>query len=98
MGCSPSEDAMTSPADPGSFLPLTAATFQILLSLARGVAHGYGIRREVEERTAGMVSLGAGTLYAGLQRLERDGLIGETEAPADLGDEPSSRWRFYLLT
>ena len=53
----------------------------------------------VEERTEGAVQLGAGTLYAGLQRMARDGLIEETEAPPDAGDaEPGSHWRFYRIT
>jgi DNA-binding PadR family transcriptional regulator len=60
--------------------------------------HGYAVKREVEERTGGVVRLGAGTLYAGIQRMERDGLIEETDAP-DAGDvEPSARWRVYRLT
>ncbi len=79
--------------------PLTPATFHILLSVAEGPAHGYRIKRAVEERTNGAVQLGAGTLYAGIQRMVRDGLIEETEAPEDAGAlEPSSRWRFYEIT
>ena len=79
--------------------PLTAATFHILLSLMQRPAHGYHIKRMVEERTAGAVQLGAGTLYAGLQRMQREGLIGEIEAPQDAGEaEPGTRWRFYAIT
>lgn len=79
--------------------PLTPATFHILLTLAQGVAHGYHIKRVVEERTDGTVRLGAGTLYAGLQRMAREGLIEETTAPEDPGDtEPGTRWRFYAIT
>ena len=79
--------------------PLTPATFHILLSVAQGPAHGYRIKRVVEERTDGAVRLGAGTLYAGIGRMVRDGLIEETEPPEDAGDvEPSSRWRFYEIT
>ena len=79
--------------------PLTPATFHILLSVAQGPAHGYRIKRVVEERTNGAVQLGAGTLYAGISRMVRDGLIEETEPPEDAGTlEPSSRWRFYGIT
>ena len=79
--------------------PLTPATFHILLSVARGPAHGYRIKRAVEERTDGAVRLGAGTLYAGIGRMVRDGLIEETEPPENAGTvEPSSRWRFYEIT
>ena len=79
--------------------PLTPATFHILLSVAEGPAHGYRIKRVVEERTDGAVQLGAGTLYAGIRRMVGDGLIEETEPPEDVGTvEPSSRWRFYGIT
>ncbi len=79
--------------------PLTPATFHILLSLAEQPAHGYHIKRMVEERTEGAVRLGAGTLYAGIRRMAGEGLIRETDPPADAGDvDPGSRWRFYDIT
>lgn len=78
--------------------PLTPATFHILLSLSQEVAHGYHIKRMVEERTEGAVRLGAGTLYAGLRRMSENGLIEETDVPDDLEEEPSERWRFYRIT
>ena len=79
--------------------PLTPATFHILLTVAQGPAHGYRIKRDVEERTDGAVQLGAGTLYAGIGRMVQEGLIEETEPPEDAGTlEPSSRWRFYDIT
>lgn len=79
--------------------PLTPATFHILLSLAHEVAHGYHVKRMVEERTNGAVRLGAGTLYAGIRRMSDEGLIEETDPPQDTGDvEPGTRWRFYAIT
>lgn len=80
--------------------PLTPVTFHILLSLTREPAHGYRIKRMVEDRTDGAVSLGAGTLYAGLKRMREDDLIEETEPPEEVEEElePSSRWRFYTIT
>jgi len=87
------------PEDDSTRRPLTPATFHILVSLAGDVAHGYRIKREVEDRTDGAVRLGAGTLYAGLKRMTDDGLIEETDAPEDDDEiEPSSRWRFYRIT
>jgi len=83
--------------NPDSFLPLTPATFHILLALATGPMHGYAIKRLVEDRTGSVVRLGAGTLYAGIQRMERDGLIAETEATTGEA-ESTARWRFYQLT
>lgn len=79
--------------------PLTPATLHILLSLMQGPAHGYHIKRMAEERTNGVVRLGAGTLYAGIRRMTQDGLIEETDPPPQAGDsEPGSRWRFYTIT
>ncbi len=79
--------------------PLTPATFHILISLTQEAAHGYHIKRMVEERTNGAVLLGAGTLYAGIRRMTNDGLIEKTDPPQNVGDvEPGARWRFYAIT
>ncbi len=50
---------------------LTAVDLQILLSLASGPLHGYGIKLDVAERTEGEMQLGSGTLYEAIQRLEQ---------------------------
>ena len=83
--------------DPTTLLPLTPATFHILLTLHDGPLHGYGVKREVEERTDGVVRLGAGTLYEAIQRLDRLGLITASKPPAGTTVE-SKRWRFYRIT
>jgi DNA-binding PadR family transcriptional regulator len=71
--------------------------FQILLALADGERHGYGIMREIATRTGGGLRLGPGTLYGSIKRLLEAGLIAEsTERPdPDLDDE---RRRYYRLT
>ncbi len=92
---------MTSRTEPDparNFLPLTPATFHVLVTLAGGPMHGYAVKREVEERTGGVVRLGAGTLYTGIRRMERDGLIAECAPPPESTDEAGSRWRFYSIT
>jgi DNA-binding PadR family transcriptional regulator len=86
--------------DPGDLLPLTPVALNILLALADGERHGYGIMLEVRERTAGRVRLGPGTLYGAIKRLKEGGVIEEsgqkrpdpTEAPDD------ERRRYYRLT
>jgi DNA-binding PadR family transcriptional regulator len=82
---------------PESHLPLAPATFQILLALVDGERHGYGIMKEVAERTEGAVRLGPGTLYGALKRLLEGGLVeeGGERADPELGDE---RRRYYRLT
>lgn len=80
------------------FIPLKPAHFHILMSLSERAVHGYGVRQEVEERTDGRIVLAAGTLYETLQRLQRDGLVEETEPPREDAERASSRWRFYKAT
>ena len=77
-----------------SFLPLTHVAYHVLLSLALEARHGYGIIKDVEERTAGRLVLEAGTLYAAIKRLRDDGLIEERPAPA----AADTRRRYYGLT
>jgi DNA-binding PadR family transcriptional regulator len=83
--------------NPLSFLPLTPFAFQVLLALAEGECHGYGIIKEVEARSGGTVRLRTGTLYTLLQRLQQEGLIAEAALPpgAQPGDD---RRRYYELT
>lgn len=78
-------------------LPLTPAVFHVLLTLADGERHGYGIMQEVESRTGGRVRLGPGTLYGSVKRMLADGLIEESDERPDraLDDE---RRRYYRLT
>lgn len=77
--------------------PVTPAVFQIMLALADGESHGYGIMQEVEQLSAGETRLGAGTLYRSIQRMVVDGLAEElTIALSDESDD--DRRRYYRLT
>jgi DNA-binding PadR family transcriptional regulator len=66
----------------------------MLLALADGDLHGYGIKQTVERQTEGAIRLGPGTLYEALQRLEQTGLIAEVAA-TQADDRPR---RFYRLS
>ena len=83
--------------DPHDFLPLTTVAFHVLLALSGAVQHGYAIKRSVEERSRGVVRLGAGTLYHAIQSLGKRKLIEECDPPAP-DKAGSSRWRFYRIT
>src|SRR5918997_1331176 len=61
--------------DPGDLLPLTPAALNVLLALADGERHGYGIMLEVRERTGGRGRLGPCTVYGGGKRPEGGGVI-----------------------
>src|SRR5688572_26783899 len=94
---SPGRKMPGQPTDPRSFLPLTPLAFQVLLALADSERHGYGIIREVEDRTDGLVKIRTGTLYTMLQRLLEENLLEESDArPA--ADEDDERRRYYRLT
>jgi DNA-binding PadR family transcriptional regulator len=84
-------------ADIDALLPLPSAAFHILLALAAGDRHGYGIIQDVEARTEGEFRLGAGTLYRSIQRMLERGLIAETQRrPARALDD--ARRRYYRIT
>jgi DNA-binding PadR family transcriptional regulator len=78
-------------SDPGDLLPLTPVALNVLLALADGERHGYGIMLEVRERT--------GTLYGAIKRLKEGGVIEESGERPDPGEAPDDeRRRYYRLT
>ena len=83
--------------DPHSFTPLKTQWFHIMLSLAGGEQHGYGIMQEVLNRTTGKVRLWPATLYGSIKRLIEADLIAESDdRPAPEHDD--ARRRYYRLT
>lgn len=69
---------------------LKTTEFYILLALAHGPLHGYGIMKHVQKESRGGVRLEIGSLYRLLSRLVDAGLIEEAEE-----DE---RRKFYRTT
>ncbi|HET9408421.1 MAG TPA: helix-turn-helix transcriptional regulator [Candidatus Sulfotelmatobacter sp.] len=83
--------------DVQQFLPLKSQWFHIMLSLAGGEQHGYGIMQEVLNRTMGKVRLWPATLYGSIKRLIEAELIEESdERPSPELDD--ARRRYYRLT
>jgi DNA-binding PadR family transcriptional regulator len=83
--------------DAQRFIPLKTQWFHILLTLAGGEQHGYGIMQEVLQRTEGKVRLWPATLYGSIKRLIEAELIEESdERPAPELDD--ARRRYYRLT
>jgi DNA-binding PadR family transcriptional regulator len=68
--------------------------FHVLVTLADGPRHGYGIIQEVEARTAGELKLGSGTLYSAIKRMRSRGWVERIPAPE--GEDP--RRKYYGLT
>lgn len=83
--------------NPEDLLPLTPAVFNILLALADGEKHGYGIMLEVEANTHGQMQMGPGTLYGSIKRMLKAGLVEESDERPDpeLDDQ---RRRYYRAT
>jgi DNA-binding PadR family transcriptional regulator len=83
--------------NPTDVLPLRSVDFLVLLMLAQGERHGYGIMQAVLAHTDGQMELEAGSLYRTIRRLEDEMLLEESarRPTAELGDE---RRRYYRLT
>lgn len=71
------------------FIPMSETMLYILLSL-RQERHGYGIMQYVKEITHERITLGAGTIYQTLGKLEKDSLISPTRE--------EDRKKFYVMT
>ncbi len=78
-------------------LPLTPLSFHILLALAEGEKHGYGILKAIERRTVGKMRTASGALYLAAVRLEDAGLIEESERRPD-PELDDKRRRYYRLS
>jgi len=81
--------------DVRAHLPLTNVSLYVLLAVADDPLHGYGIIKDVERRTDGLVVLEAGTLYAAVKRLRDAGLL-QADLTRRSGDD--SRRRYYRLS
>jgi len=75
---------------------LSSGALHVLLALAEGERHGYAIMQEVARLTDGAVSLGPGTLYEAIARLEGPELL--TAVPPGPGERRPTGRRPYRLT
>ncbi len=74
--------------------PMSESYYYILLCLAKGPNHGYGIMLMTEKMTAGDVTIGSGTMYGATSNMMKKGWIRET-----MSNEPGQeRRRLYQLT
>jgi DNA-binding PadR family transcriptional regulator len=65
---------MMSDKNVNKYLPLTEATYYIMLSLIEPL-HGYRVMQKVKEISEETVKVGPGTLYGVFSTLEKEGLI-----------------------
>lgn len=73
---------------------LATLSYYVLLALADGPAHGWAIVKRIRELTDHTANPSSGSLYLAMVRLEDDGLIASSAAPAN----EDERRRYYKLT
>ena len=74
--------------------PMSESYYYILLCLAKGATHGYGIMQMTQKLSDGDVTIGSGTMYGATSNMMKKGWIREI-----LSDEPGQeRRRLYQLT
>jgi len=77
-------------------LPLRPVEFHILLSLAAGDRHGYGIIQDIQER-GDAPGPDVGTMYRALARMAESGLI-QTAARRPAPEADDERRNYYRIT
>ena len=90
--------APQSPKEPAAeHVPLKPVVLSILMALAEGPQHGYGVIDRVRERSVGG-PLHTGPFYRHLRRLLDEGLVEERAGvPRGVKDDPR-RGPYYALT
>lgn len=74
--------------------PMSESYYYILICLARGANHGYGIMQMTRELSGGDVTIGSGTMYGATSNMMKKGWIEEI-----MSNEPGvERRRLYSLT
>ena len=83
--------------DPGDHIPLKHSVYRVLLVLATGEMHGYGVMKEIDRQTDGSMKPATGALYLAAKRLVGTGLIEESDERPD-PELDDRRRRYYRLT
>lgn len=78
-------------------LPLNPVDFLVLLVLLDGDNYGYGIVKELRDRSDGQVDLLPGNFYTIVQRMQRDGLV-EPSPKTPEANTPGRPRRLYRIT
>ena len=87
---------MNANSETNSKLPLSEATFFILLSLAIEPHHGYAIMKDVRTLSNNRIVLATGTLYGALKRLLELGWVQRIDSPES--NVTSRKRNVYRLT
>ena len=74
--------------------PMSESYYYILLCLAKGANHGYGIMQMTERLSGGEVTIGSGTMYGATSNMMKKGWIREIMS----NESRLERRRQYQLT
>ncbi|MBR1757980.1 MAG: helix-turn-helix transcriptional regulator [Lachnospiraceae bacterium] len=74
--------------------PMSESYYYILLCLAKGATHGYGIMQMTKQLSGGDVVIGSGTMYGATSNMMKKGWIEEVMGEG----EGLERRRMYQLT
>ncbi len=74
--------------------PMSESYYYILLCLAKGANHGYGIMQMTQQLSAGDVAIGSGTMYGATSNMMKKGWIREIMS----NEAGFERRRQYQLT
>lgn len=74
--------------------PISESYYYILLCLAKGANHGYGIMRMTENLSDGEVTIGSGTMYGATSNMMKKGWICEIMS----NEAGLERRRLYQIT
>lgn len=81
-----------------NLLPLSEATFYILLSLSSGRKHGYAILKDISRLSGSTLQVSTSTLYGALGRMQDQGLIMRVENGSGEAGGPGLPRKVYELT
>lgn len=80
-----------------ALLPLNPKDYLVLFTLLDGERHGYGLVKDIEHQTDGVVRLDPSNLYRSLRRLIHDGLVIESRSGAAT-EAAGERRKYYAIT
>lgn len=80
--------------DISQMLPLNPRDYLVLFALTEGERHGYGLVKDIEDQTDGVVKMDPSNLYRSLKRLIGEGWVEERGTRQQDGE----RRKYYGIT
>ncbi len=77
---------------------MSTLEYHVLLALASGPLHGYGLKDAVAEESSGTLTPRAGSMYRVIARLMTADFVLEAESPAEREPHPGLARKYYALS